>query len=154
MDLVSVIIPTYNRGGTIIRAIQSVISQTYSNLEIIVVDDCSSDNTEELVSSIDDARLVYLKLNENVGGSSARNEGLQICRGEFITFLDSDDEFLPTKVEEQYKALKSSEENVGMVVCGRIDRLTGQLVSNWKPNFDKLTTHRLLAHDLSGCGTP
>jgi len=94
---VSVIIPTLNRSTTIIRAIESILAQTFKNYEIIVIDDGSSDNTKELISSYD---LKYV-FTENRGVSYARNLGVEMAKGEWIAFLDSDDEWLPTKLEEQ-----------------------------------------------------
>ena len=94
---VSVIIPTLNRSTTIIRAIESILAQTFKNYEIIVIDDGSSDSTKELISSYD---LKYV-FTENRGVSYARNLGVEMAKGEWIAFLDSDDEWLPTKLEEQ-----------------------------------------------------
>ena len=76
---VSVILPTYNRAHLVGRAIQSVLNQTYQDFELIVVDDGSIDNTEEVVKSINDARIRYLKYEKNRGGATARNTGIIIC---------------------------------------------------------------------------
>lgn len=103
--LVSVIIPTYNRGHFVQASIHSVLEQTYSNLELIVVDDGSTDNTEELVASMSDARLHYVK-QPNRGRSNARNHALSLAKGKYITFLDSDDLYLPNKIEIQVDYLK------------------------------------------------
>lgn len=104
-DKISVIIPTYNRGNSIIKSINSVISQTYYNLEILVIDDCSTDNTETLISKLNDTRIKYIKLKENKGASFARNIGIQISTGKYITFQDSDDIYHSNKIEKQYKNL-------------------------------------------------
>ena len=104
-DKISVIIPTYNRATSIIKSINSVISQTYYNLEIIVIDDCSTDNTESLVSKLNDTRIKYIKLKENKGASFARNIGIKISTGKYITFQDSDDTYHSNKIEKQYKNL-------------------------------------------------
>jgi glycosyltransferase involved in cell wall biosynthesis len=105
MSLVSIIIPTYNRSQTILRAVHSVLNQTYQNFELIIVDDGSSDETEELVKSLDNSiastrKIIYLK-TQNGGVSKARNLGASIARGEWLTFLDSDDEWLPEKLNLQ-----------------------------------------------------
>ena len=76
--LVSVIIPTYNRGRLILDSINSVLNQTYKNIELIVVDDCSTDDTEKTVKSIDDSRIKYIKLEKNSGACVARNKGIEI----------------------------------------------------------------------------
>ena len=88
--LISVIIPTYNREKTIDRAVDSVLKQTYSNLEVIVVDDGSSDRTEEIVKGISDPRVRFYKLPQNGGAGHARNEGVKLAGGELIAFHDSD----------------------------------------------------------------
>lgn len=95
--LVSVIIPTFNRAYTILNAIESVHKQTYDNIEIIVIDDGSTDNTQELLKHLDTLR--YFKLKTNQGQSNARNVGLSHTKGEFICTLDSDDVWLPEFVE-------------------------------------------------------
>ena len=104
-DKISVIIPTYNREQSIIDSINSVLRQTYQNLEIIIIDDGSSDNTESLISNLNDDRIKYVKLNENKGANFARNEGIKIASGKYITFQDSDDLYHPDKIERQYKNL-------------------------------------------------
>lgn len=102
---VSVIIPTYNRAHLIDRAIQSVSNQTYHDFEIIVVDDASTDNTEEIVKSFNDEKIIYLRHETNRGAQAARNTGIKAARGDWIAFLDSDDEWLPEKLELQSKVL-------------------------------------------------
>ena len=99
--LVSVIIPTYNRAQLIGRAIRSVLAQNYSRLEIVVVDDGSSDETDEVVAQIQDDRILYIRLESNLGAAGARNAGVGVARGEFVAFLDSDDEWLLDMVECQ-----------------------------------------------------
>ena len=125
---VSVIMASFNREHCIGRAIESIINQTFENWELIVVDDCSSDNTEEVVEAYtaSDERIIYLKLEKNLGCSGARNEGMKICTGEYITFLDSDDEYDPTKIEKQIKVFQeSTDPKLGIVSCGAIDHRDG-----------------------------
>ncbi len=126
---VSVIIPTYNRAHMVGRAIQSVLDQTYQDFELIVVDDASTDNTEEVVKSFNDERLRYIRHNENSGSSVApRNTGIEIARGEYIAFLDSDDEWLPQKLEKQIDKFNSVSPDVGLVYCGYagVSKRTGE----------------------------
>jgi len=112
---VSVIIPTYNRANLIEKAIKSVLKQTYQDFEIIVVDDGSIDNTEEIVKDFTDFRIHYICHKHNQGVSAARNTGIKTCRGEYIAFLDSDDEWLPGKLDKQIKVLQSESSEVGVV---------------------------------------
>ncbi|GJQ50989.1 MAG: glycosyl transferase [Candidatus Kuenenia stuttgartiensis] len=98
--LVSVIIPTYNGSRFIKETIQSALDQTYRNLEIIVIDDGSTDNTPEIVKSTNNQKVTYIR-QENAGAAMARNLGINISKGEYIAFLDHDDLWLPHKLERQ-----------------------------------------------------
>ncbi len=111
---VSVIIPTYNRANLVSRAIKSVLNQTYQDFEIIVVDDCSEDNTEEIVKSFNDSRIRYIKHKKNKGGSAARNTGIKRARGKYIAFLDDDDEWLPSKLEKQIMLFEKLSKHYGV----------------------------------------
>jgi glycosyltransferase involved in cell wall biosynthesis len=104
--LVSVVIPTYKRGYCIAACIDSVLAQTFGDVEIIIVDDCSGDDTAERVAAFNDPRIVYLALATNQGGAVARNTGIGRARGEFVAFLDSDDTWLPTKLAKQVDGLQ------------------------------------------------
>lgn len=116
--LVSVIIPTYNRADLVRRAIQSVLDQTYKNLEVIVVDDASTDDTEEIVKGFSDQGIHYFRHEQNKGGGAARNTGIKASRGEYIAFLDSDCEWLPEKIEKQLNILRNSSTKLGAVGAG------------------------------------
>jgi glycosyltransferase involved in cell wall biosynthesis len=104
--LVSVVIPTYNRCNWLSRAIESVLRQTYSPFELIVVDDGSTDGTPELLEAYGDGIRVIRK--ENTGVSGARNAGIRAAKGELIALLDSDDRWLPEKLEHQVAFFKAS----------------------------------------------
>lgn len=108
MLAVSVIIPTYNRAAMVKEAIQSVLDQTYTDYEVIVVDDGSTDNTRDAVVGVSD-KLIYV-YQENHGPSSARNHGIRLARGKYIAFLDSDDLFLPAKLEKQVAYMEKNPE--------------------------------------------
>jgi len=97
MDLVSVIIPVFNQGRYIERAIRSVLEQTYTEYEIIVIDDGSTDEIASLVNAIDEPRIHYI-YQENKGLSGARNTGIRASKGSYLSYLDADDEFLPEKL--------------------------------------------------------
>lgn len=118
MPKVSVIIPAYNRAHCIQRAIQSVQSQTYKDLEIIVIDDGSTDNTGEIVKSIPDDRIRYICCETNRGAGAARNEGMKTAKGSYIAFLDSDDEWLPEKLARQVESMDSKPSEIGICFCG------------------------------------
>jgi hypothetical protein len=98
MTMVSIIIPAYNQGHYLGEAIQSALSQTYQDFEVLVIDDGSTDNTAEIARSFSDPRIQYI-YQDNRGLSGARNTGVRHARGEYITYLDSDDQFLPEKLE-------------------------------------------------------
>ena len=108
---ISVIIPTYNRASLIKRAAESVLNQTYKDLELIIIDDGSEDNTKEIVDSINDKRLVYVK-QENQGCCAARNKGINIAKGKYIAFQDSDDVWHTDKLEKQIRVLQQNNADV------------------------------------------
>lgn len=123
-DLVSVVIPTYSRNETLIRAIESVLNQTHSNIEIIVVDDNPIESewrksSEELMKKYEDnPKVRYIKNPQNMGGAGARNEGIKASRGEYIAFLDDDDEYMPEKIEKQLALFKTvNNPNLALVYC-------------------------------------
>lgn len=101
--LVSIIMPSYNTGRFIAESIESVLAQTYTNWELIVVDDCSTDDTDSVVTRFNDNRIRYFKNEKNSGAAVSRNKALREAKGEWIAFLDSDDLWLPNKVEKQLK---------------------------------------------------
>lgn len=103
----SIIMPTYNREKTIGRAIKSVLNQSYKNWELIVVDDGSTDNTNDEINKIKDSRLKYF-FQENKGRSSARNSGISLSSGDFICFLDSDDKYYPHHLKVLYSNICSN----------------------------------------------
>lgn len=110
--MVSVIIPTYNREGTLMRSIQSVIEQSYSEWELIIVDDGSTDYTGDLVRPVveQDTRIRYIQYPENKGQAAARNTGIQASQGEYIAFQDSDDCWMPGKLEKQVSMMEAHPE--------------------------------------------
>ncbi len=114
--LVSVILPTYNRAALLPRAVESVLSQDYSNLELIIIDDGSTDNTPEIVSSIADPRVRCIRLEQNRGIGAARNEGVHHALGEFTAFIDSDDIWLPGKLTRQVGILLKYP-HIGLLFC-------------------------------------
>lgn len=112
-ELISIIIPTYNRGNYISETLDSIISQTYSDWECIIVDDGSTDNTEEIVSHYvtADSRFQYHKRPDNygAGGNGARNYGFTLSKGEFINWFDSDDVMLPNFLQKKIDLIKNTD---------------------------------------------
>ena len=112
--LVSVIIPTYKRKlDYVSNALQSVINQTYDNVEIVVVDDSPSDfpyrdEIKNYIESLNNNKIIYIRNEKNLGGSLSRNVGINASHGEYITFLDDDDEYMPGKVEKQLNFMLES----------------------------------------------
>lgn len=111
--LVSIILPTYNRGHLIRASVLSVLAQTYENFELIIVDDGSTDDTPNVISAITDPRVRYVQ-QPNRGRSHARNHGISLARGRYLAFLDSDDLYVEDKLERQVKYLREHPET-GMV---------------------------------------
>ena len=101
--LVSIIMPSWNTEKFIAESIRSVINQTYTNWELIIVDDCSTDHTDDVVASFRDNRIRYYHNQKNSGAALTRNKALREARGEWIAFLDSDDLWMPEKLEHQIK---------------------------------------------------
>lgn len=116
-DLVSIIVPSYKRTPELVgRALNSLLNQTYKNIEIVVVDDNAKpelssyrEDLKNLIDSLGDDRIVYLQNEANLGGAGSRNEGIRVANGEYITFLDDDDEYLPEKVEKQLEFIKENQ---------------------------------------------
>ncbi len=115
---VSVIIPSYQRPGLARRAIHSALWQTFDELEVILVDDASGDNTEEVVAAIDDPRVRYVRHDRNRGLAAARNTGIDNAEGAYVAFLDDDDLWLPEKLEKQVGCFRAADDTLGLVHCG------------------------------------
>ena len=109
---VSVIIPAYNRSSTIARCVQSALTQTFQDLEVIVVDDGSSDAMRDIVQSIPDERLRLIYHATNLGAAAARNTGMKASQAKYIAWLDSDDEWLPEKLQTQLDAFQHAAPDV------------------------------------------
>jgi len=116
--VVSVIIPTRNRAHVLRRSIESVLNQTFSNLELIVVDDASEDLTASLVTAIRDPRVRYIRYDGHRGAAAARNVGLRAARGEYIAFQDSDDEWTRFKLERQLDLMSHYAPHADVATCG------------------------------------
>lgn len=125
--LISVVIPTYSRNVTLKNAIESVLAQTYQNFEILVVDDNPPDSewrksTQELMKEYEEnPKIRYIRNARNLGGAGARNEGIKEAKGEYIAFLDDDDEYLPQKLEKQLDCFLTTDlKRLALVFCDAV----------------------------------
>jgi glycosyltransferase involved in cell wall biosynthesis len=126
---ITVIMPTFNRASTIGRAIDSVLNQTYKDIEILVIDDGSKDNTLEIISKYKDNRIKIIKHNTNKGVISAKNTGLDKATGKWITHVDSDDEIVPECFAILLDALKI-DPNINHINCNVVNYETGKLMAS------------------------
>lgn len=133
-SLVSVITPAYNAQRYIKRAIESVLNQTYKNLEVIVIDDGSTDRTAEIIKSYNDPRIIYL-YQENQGQGPARNYGIRKSKGEYITLLDADDVYLPEKIEKQVQFMQTYPEYKA-VYCNALHFYSDNPYKFFKKKYD------------------
>ena len=115
-QLVSVVIPAYNSEATLARSIESALRQSYRPLEILVVDDCSTDGTSRIAEGFAARGVRLVRLERQSGASGARNAGIEAADGDLVAFLDSDDEWLPSKIEKQV-ALFATDERITLVSC-------------------------------------
>lgn len=113
--MISIVIPSYNRGYVIGKSIESVLRQTYSDFELLIVDDGSSDNTRDVVSNFKDERIRYVRVDENKGANHARNIGVDLARGDYVAFQDSDDVWRVDKLQKQMEYISSND--VDAVFC-------------------------------------
>lgn len=157
----SVIVPTYNRANLLSRAIRSVLNQVFTDFELIIADDASTDGTRKVVASFNDDRIVYICRDKNGGNACAKNNGILRAIGEYIAFLDDDDEYLPNFLAKMYGALDAAPETAGFAWCGVYNvedtpvgekRLGEEL---WQPRYDNrehaylsfLRSRRISAHN-------
>ena len=151
-ELVSIVMPSYNTAKFISSAIESVLMQTYQNWELLIVDDCSTDNTDEVVSNYDDKRIIYLKNEKNSGAAVSRNKALNKARGEWIAFLDSDDLWYETKLEEQIEFMKKNEYYFSNTSYMKMDE-SGAEIGIQVTGPKKITKNRMYYYCWPGCLT-
>ena len=133
--LVSVVVPTFNRPALLRRAISSVLAQTWTEFEIIVVDDASTEPIHEVINGFQAADISVQIHNRRLGAAAARNTGIRTAKGEFIAFLDDDDQWMPAKLESQINKFKDTPADTGLVYCGHVvisDR-TGNVIGTRIP---------------------
>jgi len=142
LPLISVIIPTRNRAELLERAIKSVLNQTHRNLELLIIDDASVDNTRTIIEKYSDQKIKYYRLEERKGGAVARNKGIMNSTGTYIAFLDDDDEWMPEKLEKQICLLEKHAEAALCYTGRKIVREGG-----WLTGFSKKYSFSLPATD-------
>ncbi len=140
--LVSVVLPTADRASVLPKAIDSVLTQRYDRLEVVVVDGGSTDGTRALVDSYDDPRLEYVRRDSPAGVSAARNQGIRRSSGEFVAFIDSDDCWRPDALERQVAALREAPPDYGVAYCG-IEKREGEPITRTGESGD---VHEALRH--------
>ncbi len=134
---VSIITVTKNRADLLKRAIKSVLSQSFTDFEYIIIDGASTDHTAQVVESFNDRRIVYKKLEEDMSPVTlCVDYGVNLSKGNYLTFLDDDDEYLPQKIEKQYNLLKTLPEEYGCVYCWMdyYDTRTGKMIKEHHPS--------------------
>ncbi len=143
---VSVIVPTYNYGKFLSRALQSIIKQTHNDIEIIVIDDASTDDTQDIVKSY--PQVIYKRNSVNLGVSASRNKGIEIASGDIITFLDADDWLQPDAIERQLPYFADPSIGVVYSLGVRFDNTTGKILAQWNSKWvhSGIVTDKLFAH--------
>lgn len=147
--LVSVIMPSWNTGKFIAESIQSVIDQTYENWELIIVDDCSTDNTDAVVAKFTDKRIRYFKNEKNSGAALSRNRALREAKGEWIAFLDSDDLWNPDKLEHQINFMNEHGYTLSYTEYEKIDEESKPL-RIYVSGPEKVNKHKIYNYDYIG----
>jgi len=147
--LVSVIMPSWNTGRFIAESVKSVIAQTYSNWELIIVDDCSDDDTDEVIASFKDDRIRYCKNEKNSGAALTRNKALREANGEWIAFLNSDDLWKPDKLERQIDFMKKNACYLSYTEYEKIDELSRPL-NIFVSGPEKVNRHKMYNYDYIG----
>ncbi len=152
--IVSVIMPAYNAGRYIEKAIRSVQGQTFSRWELIVVDDCSGDDTAQIVSQLaqEDPRICLYRNEQNLGAAKSRNRGLELHKGEYVAFLDSDDAWRPQKLERQINHMRQTDADLTYTAYAIMDTQGKKVFRDYlvpsKVDFDGL-----LKQNVIGCST-
>lgn len=150
--LVSIITPSYNTARFISETINCVLAQTYENWEMIIVDDCSTDDTDAVVAGFSDPRIRYLKNDKNSGAAVSRNRALREARGKWIAFLDSDDLWEPTKLEKQISFMERNNCHFSYTNYTEIDDVGNPLGTLWT-GPKKISKLLMYSFNYMGCLT-
>lgn len=154
-EKVSIIMPNYNCENYIGSSIDSVLAQTYQNWELIIVDDCSKDSSQEIIKkySEKDDRIKYFFNPANKGAAFCRNKALREAKGKWIAFLDSDDLWANNKLEKQLNFMKTNNYHFSFTKYGLIDEKTSQFTGTIVTGPKKITKHKMFSCNYMGCLT-
>lgn len=150
MGLVSIITPMFNSEKFILETINSVINQTYTNWELILIDDCSTDSTLQILPK--DNRIKVISLTENSGSAVARNKGIEMAKGKYLTFIDADDLWFPDFIETSIQTIKTSKVNFVFASYKRLDENLNPLLKDFIVP-QKVTYHDILKTNSISCLT-
>lgn len=151
---VSVIIPVYNSGKYIDKTIDSVLNQSYEQIEIVLVDDCSSDNSKQIIENYTKkyTNIIFQQLEENSGAAIARNKAIELANGRYIAFLDSDDLWYPSKVERQLELMKRKNAAICFTAIEMIDE-NGELIKGKRNVVEMVNYNFLLKNTMLATST-
>ena len=150
--LVSVIMPSWNTGRFIAESINSVLAQTYKNWELLIVDDCSTDDTDEIVAGFNDERIKYFKNEVNSGAALTRNRAMREAQGEYIAFLDSDDLWTPEKLKKMVAFMENNGYNFAYHEYEKIDEESKPL-NIYVSGPEVVTKRKMYNYGYPGCLT-
>lgn len=150
--LVSVVMPNFNSEKYLEEAVRSVLNQSYCNLELLFVDDCSTDGSMEIIKRFDDARIKIFSTEKNSGAAVARNIGIKNAIGRWIAFLDSDDLWLPTKLEKQLRFMTDGDVAFSFTHYRAINA-DGKMIACFNPKKSEYGYKQILRHNSIGCLT-
>lgn len=153
-DLVSVITPVYNAAEVIGKTLDSILNQTYKKIEIVLVDDCSTDDSQKAIEEyqVKFPNIVYFRQPVNQGAGAARNKALEIAKGQYVAFLDADDIWYPEKTEKQISLLKSKDGAFSYTAIEMIDR-EGNIVKKKRKVKEKINYRFLLKNTMIATST-
>lgn len=142
----SIITPAYNRAEFLPAAVNSVLNQTFTDFEYIIIDDASTDNSKEIIESFDDSRLVFLRNERNMERGASRNRGLAVAKGKYVCLLDSDDEFLENHLEVLYKNIVERNEPVALLFTKSYQRFGDKPIG--KRDYEPIENHNIFKYIL------
>ncbi len=153
-ELVSIIMPNYNSESFVKESIESILSQSYENWELILVDDCSSDGSIKIIDSMmsNDRQIKLIKLKQNSGPAVARNKAIKEAKGRYIAFLDSDDLWTPDKLAKQISFMEKNDVSLSFTGYYRIEEESGEIIDQIHVP-QKVDYYELLKQNIIGCLT-